>query len=156
MFVSSGTEAMDNSTAGFFPCIENIKDFTSIFLFSLEIQTTIGFGFSRVTEQCFPAIFTLTVQVYSTYLIALADLIDRNLPTGDLGSHHRSFSGRRRFHQTGAHQTAGAGHRLQPIRRHLPTGRPDVFHVPLRRSSHISNHRRSAAGNFSPSFTNHP
>lgn len=44
-------------------CIDNIKDFTSIFLFSLEIQTTIGFGFSRVTEECAPAIVTLTVQV---------------------------------------------------------------------------------------------
>jgi len=32
-------------------CIENIKDFTSVFLFSLEIQTTIGFGHSQVSQQ---------------------------------------------------------------------------------------------------------
>ncbi|KAK4026125.1 inward rectifier potassium channel 4 [Daphnia magna] len=44
------------------PCVENIRDFTSIFLFSLEIQTTIGFGFSRVTEDCAAAIVTLTIQ----------------------------------------------------------------------------------------------
>ena len=53
----------DDINNGSIPCIENIRDFTSIFLFSLEIQTTIGFGFSRVTEQCGAAIFTLTVQV---------------------------------------------------------------------------------------------
>lgn len=50
------------------PCIENIRDFTSIFLFSLEIQTTIGFGFSRVTEDCDAAIVTLTVQVGGFFL----------------------------------------------------------------------------------------
>ena len=59
MFIFAG-ESVNN---GSIPCIENIRDFTSIFLFSLEIQTTIGFGFSRVTEQCGAAIFTLTVQV---------------------------------------------------------------------------------------------
>lgn len=56
-------EGVDENNNGTVACIENIQDFTSIFLFSLEIQTTIGFGFSRVTEQCAAAIFTLTVQV---------------------------------------------------------------------------------------------
>lgn len=43
--------------------MEQIKDFTSLFLFSLETQTTIGYGFSRVTEECPAAIIVLSIHV---------------------------------------------------------------------------------------------
>ncbi|KAG2469911.1 ATP-sensitive inward rectifier potassium channel 1-like [Polypterus senegalus] len=44
------------------PCVENINGLTSAFLFSLETQVTIGYGFRCVTEQCGMAIFLLVVQ----------------------------------------------------------------------------------------------
>ncbi|ELW64539.1 ATP-sensitive inward rectifier potassium channel 1 [Tupaia chinensis] len=39
------------------PCVDNINGLTSAFLFSLETQVTIGYGFRCVTEQCATAIF---------------------------------------------------------------------------------------------------
>ncbi|XP_071969463.1 ATP-sensitive inward rectifier potassium channel 1 [Engystomops pustulosus] len=44
------------------PCVENINGLTSSFLFSLETQVTIGYGFRCVTEQCGTAIFLLVAQ----------------------------------------------------------------------------------------------
>ncbi|KAM4650929.1 ATP-sensitive inward rectifier potassium channel 1 isoform 1-T2 [Discoglossus pictus] len=44
------------------PCVENINGLTSSFLFSLETQVTIGYGFRCVTEQCGTAIFLLIIQ----------------------------------------------------------------------------------------------
>ncbi|MEE6516409.1 hypothetical protein FKM82_025838 [Ascaphus truei] len=44
------------------PCVENINGMTSAFLFSLETQVTIGYGFRCVTEQCCTAIFLLVIQ----------------------------------------------------------------------------------------------
>uniref|UniRef100_F7FBI9 Potassium inwardly rectifying channel subfamily J member 1 n=1 Tax=Ornithorhynchus anatinus TaxID=9258 RepID=F7FBI9_ORNAN len=44
------------------PCVENINGLTSAFLFSLETQVTIGYGFRCVTEQCGTAIFLLIFQ----------------------------------------------------------------------------------------------
>lgn len=44
------------------PCVDNINGLTSAFLFSLETQVTIGYGFRCVTEQCGTAIFLLIFQ----------------------------------------------------------------------------------------------
>ncbi|KAK2532759.1 Kcnj1 [Columba guinea] len=44
------------------PCVDNINGLTSAFLFSLETQVTIGYGFRCVTEQCATAIFLLIFQ----------------------------------------------------------------------------------------------
>ncbi|XP_032905696.1 ATP-sensitive inward rectifier potassium channel 1 [Amblyraja radiata] len=44
------------------PCVQNINGLTSAFLFSLETQVTIGYGFRCVTEQCGEAIFLLVAQ----------------------------------------------------------------------------------------------
>ncbi|XP_048369111.1 ATP-sensitive inward rectifier potassium channel 1 isoform X2 [Sphaerodactylus townsendi] len=44
------------------PCVDNINGLTSAFLFSLETQVTIGYGFRCVTEQCAMAIFLLIFQ----------------------------------------------------------------------------------------------
>ena len=62
--VTDSSNQADSSEVGRqeMPCLENVRDFTSLFIFSLETQTTIGFGFSRVTEHCPSAILTLSIQ----------------------------------------------------------------------------------------------
>ncbi|XP_059916668.1 potassium inwardly rectifying channel subfamily J member 11, like [Gadus macrocephalus] len=44
------------------PCVTQIHSFTSAFLFSIEVQVTIGFGGRMVTEECPLAITVLIVQ----------------------------------------------------------------------------------------------
>ncbi|XP_048342705.1 ATP-sensitive inward rectifier potassium channel 11 [Sphaerodactylus townsendi] len=46
----------------FVPCVTEIHSFTSAFLFSIEVQVTIGFGGRMMTEECPAAIFILIVQ----------------------------------------------------------------------------------------------
>nr|XP_020658591.1 ATP-sensitive inward rectifier potassium channel 11 [Pogona vitticeps] len=48
--------------AGFVPCVTEIHSFTSAFLFSIEVQVTIGFGGRMMTEECPAAILILIVQ----------------------------------------------------------------------------------------------
>ncbi|KAI3387433.1 hypothetical protein SNEBB_004339 [Seison nebaliae] len=62
---------------GFSPCIQNVFDFTSILLFSIETQHTIGYGFRYITRHCevvitimhFQVILGLLMQVIVTGLI---------------------------------------------------------------------------------------
>nr|XP_019961079.1 PREDICTED: inward rectifier potassium channel 16-like [Paralichthys olivaceus]XP_019961080.1 PREDICTED: inward rectifier potassium channel 16-like [Paralichthys olivaceus] len=44
------------------PCVSEVHSFTAAFLFSLETQTTIGYGFRGMTENCMIAIVIVTVQ----------------------------------------------------------------------------------------------
>ncbi|KAJ7989801.1 hypothetical protein DPEC_G00308270 [Dallia pectoralis] len=44
------------------PCVQNVRGFTSAFLFSVETQTTIGYGFHVMTENCLVAIVVVTIQ----------------------------------------------------------------------------------------------
>ncbi|XP_061891994.1 ATP-sensitive inward rectifier potassium channel 11 [Entelurus aequoreus] len=44
------------------PCVTQIHSFSSAFLFSIEVQVTIGFGARMVTEECVSAIAVLIVQ----------------------------------------------------------------------------------------------
>nr|XP_026488322.1 G protein-activated inward rectifier potassium channel 3-like isoform X3 [Vanessa tameamea] len=44
------------------PCVFNIFDFTSCFLFSIETQHTIGYGARTTTEECPEAIFIMCLQ----------------------------------------------------------------------------------------------
>ncbi|CAG5050234.1 unnamed protein product [Parnassius apollo] len=44
------------------PCVLNINDFTSCFLFSIETQHTIGYGSRTTTEECPEAIFIMCLQ----------------------------------------------------------------------------------------------
>ncbi|XP_072129085.1 ATP-sensitive inward rectifier potassium channel 11-like [Mobula birostris] len=53
---------LDAGQEGAVPCITSIKSFTSAFLFSIEVQVTIGFGGRMVTEECPMAITILIIQ----------------------------------------------------------------------------------------------
>ncbi|KAM8845053.1 inward rectifier potassium channel 16-like [Spinachia spinachia] len=44
------------------PCVENVRGFTGAFLFSMETQATIGYGFRGMTENCVVAIIVVTCQ----------------------------------------------------------------------------------------------
>ncbi|CAJ1075124.1 inward rectifier potassium channel 16-like [Xyrichtys novacula] len=51
------------------PCVENVRGFTGAFLYSMETQATIGYGFRGMTENCMVAIIVVTVQdVFSCFL----------------------------------------------------------------------------------------
>lgn len=51
------------------PCVENVRGFTGAFMFSMETQATIGYGFRGMTENCMVAIIVVTVQdVFSCLL----------------------------------------------------------------------------------------
>lgn len=44
------------------PCVYEVRSFTAGFLFSLETQTTIGYGFRGMSENCMIAIIVVTIQ----------------------------------------------------------------------------------------------
>lgn len=44
------------------PCVYEVRSFTAAFLFSLETQTTIGYGFRGMSENCMVAIVIVTIQ----------------------------------------------------------------------------------------------
>lgn len=53
----------------FEPCVYNVETFTGAFLFSIETQTTIGYGFRSVTEACPHAVLLVVVQSVISCLI---------------------------------------------------------------------------------------
>ncbi|XP_072281844.1 ATP-sensitive inward rectifier potassium channel 11-like [Pyxicephalus adspersus] len=60
---------LDPKRSNSIPCVTNIQSFTSAFLFSIEVQVTIGFGGRMVTEQCPLAITILIIQNISGLII---------------------------------------------------------------------------------------
>ncbi|KAI1882312.1 hypothetical protein AGOR_G00249380 [Albula goreensis] len=50
-------------------CVTQVKSFTSAFLFSIEVQVTIGFGGRMITEQCPTAITVLILQNIASLII---------------------------------------------------------------------------------------
>ncbi|MGH0146604.1 UNVERIFIED_CONTAM: hypothetical protein FKN15_022922 [Acipenser sinensis] len=44
------------------PCVSQVSSFTAAFLFSIETQTTIGYGFRYVTDECPIAVFMVVFQ----------------------------------------------------------------------------------------------
>ncbi|XP_043938800.1 ATP-sensitive inward rectifier potassium channel 11-like [Protopterus annectens] len=53
---------LDQNDESFIPCITSVQSFTSAFLFSIEVQVTIGFGGRMITEECPQAILVLIIQ----------------------------------------------------------------------------------------------
>ncbi|XP_040265833.1 ATP-sensitive inward rectifier potassium channel 11 [Bufo bufo] len=53
---------LDYTEEGFVPCVTSVQSFTAAFLFSIEVQVTIGFGGRMITEECPLAILVLIVQ----------------------------------------------------------------------------------------------
>lgn len=43
------------------PCVDNVRGFTGAFMFSLETQSTIGYGFRGTTENCMVTVILVTV-----------------------------------------------------------------------------------------------
>ncbi|XP_033037873.1 inward rectifier potassium channel 16 isoform X2 [Trachypithecus francoisi] len=59
------------------PCVDNVHSFTGAFLFSLETQTTIGYGYRCVTEECSVAVLMVILQsilscIINTFIIGAA------------------------------------------------------------------------------------
>ncbi|KAI7797145.1 inward rectifier potassium channel 16 [Triplophysa rosa] len=59
------------------PCMYEVRSFTAAFLFSLETQTTIGYGFRGMSENCMIAIIVVTIQdvisvFIDTFVIGIA------------------------------------------------------------------------------------
>lgn len=52
----------DADNVGNEPCVHNARGFTGTFLFSLETQSTIGYGFRGMSDKCIVAIIVVTVQ----------------------------------------------------------------------------------------------
>ncbi|XP_070580079.1 inward rectifier potassium channel 2-like [Ptychodera flava] len=44
------------------PCVSNVHSFSTAFLFSLETQTTIGYGYRSVTDECWMAMLLVVIQ----------------------------------------------------------------------------------------------
>ncbi|CAH2325659.1 ATP-sensitive inward rectifier potassium channel 11 [Pelobates cultripes] len=53
---------LDVTDEGFVPCVTSVQSFTAAFLFSIEVQVTIGFGGRMITEECPMAILVLIIQ----------------------------------------------------------------------------------------------
>ncbi|XP_074070102.1 ATP-sensitive inward rectifier potassium channel 15 [Macrotis lagotis] len=66
-FIHGDLEQSPNQTA----CITKVNSLTGAFLFSLESQTTIGYGVRFITEECPHAIFLLVIQLVITTLIEI-------------------------------------------------------------------------------------
>ncbi|XP_055461611.1 ATP-sensitive inward rectifier potassium channel 8 [Psammomys obesus] len=56
------SSTLERSGSEFTVCVTNVRSFTSAFLFSIEVQVTIGFGGRMVTEECPLAITVLILQ----------------------------------------------------------------------------------------------
>ncbi|KAL0970113.1 hypothetical protein UPYG_G00237320 [Umbra pygmaea] len=53
------------------PCVMQVQTLTGAFLFSLESQTTIGYGFRCITEECPAAIVLLIIQLVITMVMEI-------------------------------------------------------------------------------------
>lgn len=53
------------------PCVMQVQTLTGAFLFSLETQTTIGYGFRCITEECPAAIILLVIQLVITMVMEI-------------------------------------------------------------------------------------
>nr|CAB3258029.1 ATP-sensitive inward rectifier potassium channel 1-like [Phallusia mammillata] len=75
MYGSEAINASANATTGD-PCVYQVYDFVSAFLFSMESETTIGYGLRSITPECPVAVACLTIQciisgIFDTWIIGL-------------------------------------------------------------------------------------
>ncbi|CAG9789174.1 unnamed protein product [Diatraea saccharalis] len=66
----------NQSISNWTPCIENIYGFTSTFLFSVEVHTTVAYGKRAITLQCPDAIFAMCLQcimssIFQAFMIGI-------------------------------------------------------------------------------------
>ncbi|CAH0400398.1 unnamed protein product [Chilo suppressalis] len=66
----------NQNTSDWTPCIEYIYDFTSTFLFSIEVHTTVAYGKRSITLQCPDAIFAMCLQcilssIFQAFMIGI-------------------------------------------------------------------------------------
>ena len=52
-------------------CVENVVDFTSAFLFSVETQHTIGYGGRMISTECPTAVLVMSLQSIIGVLITV-------------------------------------------------------------------------------------
>ncbi|XP_031430431.1 inward rectifier potassium channel 16-like [Clupea harengus] len=76
------------------PCVANVHSFTGAFLFSMETQATIGYGFRGMTENCMVAIVVVTVQdVLSCFIdTAIIGVVIAKMACARKRAHTVSFS----------------------------------------------------------------
>ncbi|XP_056267328.1 ATP-sensitive inward rectifier potassium channel 15 [Pseudoliparis swirei] len=67
-FIGMGNGDLEPGANRTAPCVVNVATLTGAFLFSLESQTTIGYGFRYISDECPLAIFTLVAQLVITGL----------------------------------------------------------------------------------------
>ncbi|XKL60941.1 hypothetical protein PGB90_007998 [Kerria lacca] len=58
-----------NETTKWVPCVEGVTSFTSVFLFSVETQHTIGYGAKHTTDECPEAVFIMCLQSIAGVMI---------------------------------------------------------------------------------------
>lgn len=68
---SSSTPPEFDPPSNHTPCVMEVKTLTGAFLFSLESQTTIGYGFRCITEECPVAIVLLIFQLVITMVMEI-------------------------------------------------------------------------------------
>ncbi|XP_023942566.1 G protein-activated inward rectifier potassium channel 3 isoform X1 [Bicyclus anynana] len=62
IFTHGDLSPPDDPSVPFVPCLTNVNSFTGCFLFSVETQHTIGYGFRTTNEECPEAIFVMCLQ----------------------------------------------------------------------------------------------
>lgn len=68
---SSSTPPEFDPPSNHTPCVMEVKTLTGAFLYSLESQTTIGYGFRCITEECPVAIVLLIFQLVITMVMEI-------------------------------------------------------------------------------------
>ena len=59
------------SISGWKPCVAEVDDFTTIFLFSLETQHSIGYGTREITKECASAMILMSLQSIFGTLVSM-------------------------------------------------------------------------------------
>ena len=67
--IHGDTDPANTSNPDYRPCVTFVHNFTTALLYSLETQTTIGYGFRHVTDQCPQAIILIMFQCLSGVII---------------------------------------------------------------------------------------